>query len=192
MTLTRLAATRNDDDGFTLVELMVYSIILTVVLGVVASMYLSLNATQQVVSTTVDASSQAQVAADSIETGVRNSSAFSLTAPSVGTQFLRARVATGTTTIVWKCAAWYYSTAGGGTIRYKVSTTAIAAPSEATAATWSKLATGVAPSTGTTIFSVSADTVTFGFNVKSGTEPVAKVVSSAVQRAGLWVSAPCF
>jgi hypothetical protein len=170
---------------------MVYSVILAVVIGVVASIYLSLNTTQGIVSTKVQATSQAQLAADSIETGVRNSSAYSLTAPTVSTQLLQARVATGTTSVVWKCAAWYYSTSKSS-LYYKTSATAIAAPTTATLSSWTLLATGVSPVTGATIFSSASQTVSFSFSVDTGNESAATVSSSAVQRAGLWVSSPCF
>lgn len=181
------------DDGFTLPELIMYGMLLTIVLAVAAGIMMSGTIAERTVRTVVGASTESQLASDSIETGIRNSSGYSVTVPSVGTQLLRARVAQGTTSVVWTCAAWYYTpNVANGSIWYKSSTTAIAAPTTSTLSTWTLLVDDVIPASGTTVFSTGSDQLSFAFKTLAGDDPPASASSSATSRADTWETAPCF
>jgi hypothetical protein len=183
----------NNDDGFTLSELAVYGALLGVVLTTAAGILISGTIAEKTVRVTVGASTESQLAADSIETGIRNSSGYAISTPSAGTQLLRARVAQGTTSIVWNCAAWYYSpNLSNGSIWYKTSTTAIANPTTANISTWTMLVDDVDPLTGTTIFSIGANQLSFAFQTEAGDDPPASISSSATSRASVWETPPCF
>ena len=180
------------DAGFTLVELLVYSALLTMVLSVVAGLMISALTTHTTVRTAFDAATDAQLAADSIESGVRNSTAFALSAPNGTDQLLRVRVPRGATgSITWVCAAWYYS-ASGDALRYRESTGAIAAPTPTALANWTLLASEVQPVSGSTVFTATGDRLTLAFTADAGTSSPAQASSIAVRRANDWVSAPCF
>jgi type II secretory pathway component PulJ len=180
------------EEGFTMIELVIAMMLLVLVLGIVGAMIGSLSSTSKTVQSFTSTSSSAQVAAESIERGIRNSSDFLLTTPSGTDQMLVARTAQGSTTLTWVCAAWYYSSANGGSIRYTSSSSAIAAPSSATLATWTLMATGVTPTTGSTIFSGSSPTLSFSFNgTSSGGGPVA-IASTALSRAGSSGTPACY
>lgn len=180
--------TPNDHDserGFTLVELLIYSMLLMIVLAIVGSMLVSTVTTSKKVDSVTTASTAAQLVADSVERGIRNSSDFHLTTPTGTDQLLVARTAQGGSTINWVCAAWYYSAAGGGTIRHTTSTTTIpAAPTAADLAGWTLLDTGVAPASGTAIFSATGSAVTVSFKGLAGNNAPVAISSSVFSRAG--------
>lgn len=186
----RLArVTRSADAGFSLMELIVYSLVLALVLAIVGGMLISLLATQKTVNTMNEASTAGQLAADSIETGVRNASAFTLTEPTATTQLLKARVAKGTATnIIWKCAAWYYTPINGGSIRYAESGSAITA----NVSTWLVLATGIKPTSGALIWGTQGEQLTIDFKALAGDDLPAIISSSAVSRAEVLESGTCF
>lgn len=182
-----------NDAGFTLSELAVYGALLGLVLTTAAGILISGTIAERTVRTVVGASTESQLVADSIETGIRNASGYSVTVPSTGTQLLRARVAQGTTSVVWNCAAWYYTpNLSNGSIWYKTSTTAIANPTTGNIATWTLLVDDVRPLTGTTVFSIGANQLSFSFQTLAGTDPPASISSSATSRASVWETAPCF
>jgi hypothetical protein len=183
----------NSEAGVTLVELLIYVVLLGVVFILVTTMLINSLNTQQTVYGVIGSSTQAQSAADSIETGIRSSSAFQLTAPSGTSQFLTARVPTGASasSITWSCAAWYWSSTSKQ-IRYKVSSTAIASVNDSTSASWSTLANGVIAGSGSTIFGGDTTQLTINFQATSGKGYPVGIKSSAVRRSDVWVSAPCF
>src|SRR5438309_1578089 len=99
------------EEGFTMIELIIAMMLLVLVLAIVGAMIFSLSSTSKTVQSLTATSSSSQVAAESIERGIRNSSDFLLTSPTGTDQMLVARTARGTTTLTWVCAAWYYSAA---------------------------------------------------------------------------------
>jgi type II secretory pathway pseudopilin PulG len=178
--------TEHDSErGFTLVELLIYSLLLLVVLGIVGAMLASTVSTSKTVDSVTSASTAAQIVSESVVRGVRNASDFQLTTPTGTDQLLVARTALGSATISWVCTAWYYSAAGGGTIRYTTSPTAIpAAPTAAQLASWQLLDTGVVPATGTGVFTAAGAQLNLAFNGLAGTRPAVSITSSAFSRAG--------
>ena len=180
------------EGGFTMIELVIALMLLVLVLAIVGAMISSLSSTSRTVRSLTATSSSAQVAAESIERGIRNSSDFLLTNPTGTDQMLVARTARGATTISWVCAAWYYSSANGGSIRYRSSSSAIAAPSASTLATWTLLATGVSPTTGSAIFTGSSPTLSFSFTGTSAGGGSVAFASTALSRAGSSGTPACY
>jgi type II secretory pathway component PulJ len=180
------------EEGFTMIELVIAMMLLVLVLGIVGAMIGSLSSTSKTVQSFTSTSSSAQVAAESIERGIRNSSDFLLTTPSGTDQMLVARTAQGGATLTWLCVAWYYSSANGGSIRTTTSPSAISAPSSSALASWSLLTTGVTPVSGTSIFSGASPQLTIAFNGSApGSAPVA-INSTAVGRAGSSGTPACY
>lgn len=185
------ATDARDDDGFTLVELVIAAMILVLVLAVVGAMMSSLSSTSRTVNSMTATTTSAQLAAESVERGIRNSSDFLLTSPSGNDQFLVARTAQGTSTLTWTCVAWYYS-AADGSIRYTMSPSAIAAPTSTTLPQWTLLTRGVTPNIGTGVFGGATPTLTIGFTGQSsGAGPVA-INSTVVSRAGSSGTPACY
>lgn len=182
---------REGDEGFTLIELIIASMILAVVLAIVGGMVMSMSTTSKTVRTLGSTSTSAQLATESIERGIRNSSDFLLTVPTGTDQMLVARTAQGGSTLVWVCAAWYYS-ASDGSIRYTTSSSAIPTPTSSTLSQWTLLTKNVSPVSGTTIFSGSSPTLTISFNdTSSGAGPIA-ITSTVVSRAGSSGTPACY
>ena len=179
--------------GFTLIELLVYMMLIGLVLAIVGTMMVNTMRTSSTVTSVTEASDAGQLAAHSIEKGIRNSSDFRLT-PVGSDQFLVARTALSGATLTWKCAAWYYSAAGDGSIRYTTSDAEILAPDAATLATWTLLDEGIEPvAPATTIFSKSgSDQLSISFYGLAGDHPPVAISSSAHSRAGAIGSPACY
>jgi len=186
------------ESGFTLVELIVYVSLLGIIITVVSGIFLSSLSAEKSVRTVVQATSLGQVAAQSVQAGIRNSSDFRLQSYSNNDQLVRARVAGSDSALTYGCAAWYYS-AADRTIRHKTSATAIAPPTAAQLATWLLLVDGVVPATttpvSTQIFTAdpaAPQQLDIAFEVASGgSDPNAAISSSAARRL-TEASAQCF
>ncbi len=184
------------DAGFTLVELLVASLLLSLVLAIVAGIFISITATQRNVSALTTTTSTAQLAAAAIETGVRNASDVSAVLTPSGTdQYFVVRTASQGATITWSCRAWYYSAANGGSIRSTQTAdgTKITAPTAAQLATWSLLATGITPRSGTGIFTGTSGGVTMAFNaVAAGDNKPIAIQTTVLKRTGVSEAGTCY
>jgi Tfp pilus assembly protein PilW len=103
------------EDGFTLIELLVYCMLLVIVVAIASGMLITVMKTSTTVTAMNDTTTSGQLAVDSIDSSIRNSSDFQLTNPSGTDQLLITRTAsTAAGPITWSCMAWYYSAAGKG------------------------------------------------------------------------------
>ena len=174
-------------------ELLIYSLLLIIVLGIVGAMLASTVSTSKTVNSVTSASTAAQLTSESVVRGIRNSSDFRLTTTTGTDQLLVARTAQGGALLSWVCAAWDYSSAGGGTIRYTTSPTTIPpTPTAAQLANWQLLDTGVVPASGTSIFSFTGAQLNLAFNGLAGTRPAVSITSSAFSRAGATGVPACY
>lgn len=181
-----------DQRGFTLVELLVYMVLLILVLAVAGGLLSSTLRHSATIRAVDESSTAAQLAADSIESGIRNSSDFSLTSQPGGDQMIVARVASTDATLTWSCAAWYYSVANSS-LRMSRSATAIVAPTTAELASWTLLVDGVKPISGSEIFTTTAGRrLVIAFNGLAGDHPPVAITTSAFSRAGATGSVSCF
>ena len=185
-------ATKHRDEGLTLIELLVYCARLVLVIGAVGGVLSSVLGASTTVRTVTAGSTAAQLVADSVATGIRNSSDFRLTVPSGTDQLLVSRKAGSDGALTWGCAAWYYSAAGGGSIRYKYSAATIVAPTAAELASWTLLNEGVTPVTGSTVFTATGSMLNVSFNGTTPGRPPVRIASSALSRAGASGSLTCF
>jgi Tfp pilus assembly protein PilW len=178
--------------GFTMIELVVAAMLFVVVFTVVGGIFLSLVRTQQTVDVLTGSANSGQLAANSIENGIRNSSDFQLSA--VGSdQLLVARTAGSGTTLSWACTAWYYSAAGDGEIRSTRTTgAAIDAPTSAELADWTLVLEGVAPSAGSTIFSVSGPQLTVSFEATAGDHSATAIDFTVIPLTGVTGVSTCY
>lgn len=187
-----MSRTVPEERGFTLVELLVYMMLMVLVLAVAGGLLSSTLMQSATVRTVDESSTAAQLAADSIESGIRNSSDFSLTSTVGDDQMIVARVASNDATLTWSCVAWYYS-ATEGSLRMLRSDAAIAAPTSAQLASWALLANGVEPISGSAIFSTTAGRrLVIAFNGLAGDHPPVAITTSAFGRAGATGSVSCF
>ena len=153
--MRRLMERLRRDDGITMVELIVVILLGVLVLTTVGGVYLSTVGVQQIVGTMNQTTTDGQLAARSIDGGVRNGSEFEVTTLPSGDQLLLVRTLDGTDAATWHCRAWYFDASGDGAIRTRTAadSTVIVAPTATQLAGWTLLIEGIRPSTGTTIFS---------------------------------------
>jgi prepilin-type N-terminal cleavage/methylation domain-containing protein len=115
----RVARGREPDGGFTLVELLVASMISVIVLGLVGSLFLKTMQTQRSVEDAAGTTNNAKVVFDDLQSSVRLSgevdvraAADMTTTPADGkgdVLVLKSRVNEGVVTsrTTWRCVAWY-------------------------------------------------------------------------------------
>jgi prepilin-type N-terminal cleavage/methylation domain-containing protein len=178
----RFRAALGDDAaaGFTLIEMMVATLLFALVGAVVGAIFISTLQAQQTVSGVSSSTNAAQSAANVIDSTLRNASGYAVSA-SASDQLLVARVAGTGSTLTWSCRAFYYS-ASAGTIRmYNGSVgTKITTPTPSALATWTLLTSSVTPRTGTTIFTdVDGVTAQVAFDVTGASKKVAMQFSTS-------------
>ena len=185
----RLRSAASRDEGLSMAELLVYSVLLGGVLLLVGSLLINSLRTERTVTTVVDATTAAQLATRSIDGAIRNSSGFVLTPVAPSDQVLLARVSNEDG--VYRCVAWYYSDSEG-TIRTTSSATKILPVSWSTAdkrKSWTLLAEGVQPAAGKAstdpilaVSGVTSSMVKLDFRVLAGDNPPATISSSVAVR----------
>ncbi|MEO7545526.1 MAG: hypothetical protein ABIT21_04435 [Terrimesophilobacter sp.] len=180
------------EKGFTIMELLVYSLLLSIVIAMVGGMIISTLRVSNTVVSMTRTSTSGQLVAKSVVTGIRNSSDFRLTSPAGDDQLLVARAATFDSTVSWRCLAWYYSTAGDGAVWFTSSPTAILPPTPADLSNWTLLASDVQPVSGTTIFNALNERLSLSILGLDGLNLPIDIRSSATSRAGASGSLVCF
>ena len=155
----------NDEAGYTLVELLIYSSLLVLILTVVGGILLNAMKSEQEVIASADANGVSQLIASSISSGMRNATEIDVPGSAHGPndQFLVLNTVSSDpdkTADDHVCQAWYYTEAKGGALYYQREATpeAINATSPTNLSGWTLLGSGLTR-TGQPIFS-AADTVT--------------------------------
>lgn len=173
-----------DDEGITLVELIVYVVIAALVTGLMAGIFINGLRSQTAATDRDTATGRAGVVTNSLQTSLRNATAVN---PATGSgNTLIAVVTTGTSG--WQCRAW--SLTSTGNLVYKASSTSF---SVASTAGWTVLASGVKGSfAGGKVFSSSSATqVRYAFSVttSASTVPISGAVTAQATMSG---AGPCW
>jgi prepilin-type N-terminal cleavage/methylation domain-containing protein len=147
------ARLRVDDEGFSLVELVIATAILSIILLAVGGLMFSTTITQRSVSAVTGASSSAQTAADGIRTQLRNAAEFRLTTVDAHDQLLVARVAGAGTATAYVCRAWYFAVDERElrTRTWAVAGSTALPTGPSGVATWELLLSEVTPRSGSTV-----------------------------------------
>ena len=180
-----------EESGFTLIELLVYALLLSVVIAIAGGMIFSAVTASKTVTGMTENSTTGQLVANSVVTGIRNSSDFQLSDTVGADQLLVARRAGSSTTINWSCVAWYYS-AADSSVRFTSSASPILPPTPAELATWTLLANNVQPGSGTHIFSALNERLSMSILGLDGIHRPIDISTSATSRAGASGSLTCF
>lgn len=158
------------ENGFTLVELLVYMVLAVVVLLIVGGVLINTLTTERTVRDATQASNTGQLVAKSVGHGVRNASDIWLSAPGVVPELLMVRTVGSDATPNWFCQAWSYDS---GEVRTSTSTEAImTGQTSSTVTSWTLLADGVEPvvesAVAQPVFGVSGRQVTLNLDVSTG------------------------
>jgi Tfp pilus assembly protein PilV len=180
--LTRLR--ERPESGMTLVELLIYSLLLVVVLVVAGGIMISSLQSQQTVSTVSSAASTGQLVSTNVSQGIRNASAFQVSTPTGLGDLLRSRTVSVTSAGVatWQCQAWFRTS--GGRFYIKSASSAVAAPAvEADLATWTLIAEGVElPPGASQAFNASSGQLTLAVSVTADDAAPVLISTTIVSR----------
>lgn len=187
------------DRGFTLIEMLVASMVSITVLAIAGGTLISGLRTQVSSGSVTDAANTAQQIVRSVQAGVRNASAITVTSnATTGTQLLLARtVGSNPNSTVASCQAWYYTPLNGGAV-YTTKTTpasVISLPSGGPQGVWTILGSGVSPAdpvTGKVFNAPSGGRVELKFDVAAGKHPYVLINTMTYTSQSATVSAPCF
>ena len=190
---------KKGEKGFTLVELMISTTLSIIVLAIAGGVLISGLRTQEVARTVTNATNTAQQIVHSIQAGVKNASAITVTSNSAtGTQLLLVRtVSSDPNSTAPSCQAWYYTPANGGAVYTTKTTpaTAITLPSGGPQGKWTILGTGVSPAdpvTGKVFNAPSGGRVDLKFDVAAGSHPYVLINTMTYNSQSTSVSSPCF
>lgn len=185
------------DSGFTLVELLVSSALVTVVIVVVGGVLVSSMRADETVRSVTTSTTDGQLVANVIDGGMRNSTAVAVSTAADGvSSFAVARVA-GTSGA--ECVAWFYD-AEVDTIFRRASPSAIAAPEPGSVgAEWIPLSAGIVPDVdgaGTEYPVLAAEGsrgLTLRYAVETGSGPSSLFITTITGRAPSTNASPqCF
>jgi len=188
-----------DQSGFTLIELLIASGLSIIVLVIAGGIMIAGLRTQEIARSVTEAANTAQQIVHSVQAGVKNASAITVTSnPVAGTQLLLARtVSLDPTSTAPSCQAWYYTPANGGAV-YTIKTTPstpITVPTGGPQGVWTILGTGVTPAdpiTGKVFNAPSGGRVELKFDVAAGSHPYVLINTMTYNSQSTSVSAPCF
>jgi type II secretory pathway pseudopilin PulG len=190
---------KENSQGFTLIELLISSGLAIIVVGIASGILINGIRTQDTANTVTNAANVAQQVVRSIQTGVRNASAITVTSdPVAGTQLLLARtLGSDPATTAASCQAWYYTPANGGAVYTKRTTpaSAISLPASGPQGSWTLLGSGISPSdpvTGKVFSAPSGGRVELKFDVAAGSHPYVLMNTMTYVSLSATVSAPCF
>jgi len=185
--------------GFTLIEMLITTGLTLMVIVVAGSVLISGLRAQETSRSVTDAANTAQLIVRSIEAGVKNASAITVTSGATpGSQLLMTRtLSMDPNSIAPSCQAWYYTPDGGGTVYSTKSTPAatILIPMGGVQGAWTLLGTGISPAdsaTGKVFNAPSGDRVELNFDVAAGLHPYVLIKTMNYRTQTTTVSAPCF
>lgn len=180
----------------TLVDLLVYSVLLLIVIAITGALLVSGLRTQRATVDVGAATTRAQAAMSDLERAVRNAAEAKVYAVS-GAGFAQVAAggsgnllitktriaAAGSSTASWRCARWYFDSTRSNpdgssgallTSTYTPVTTSASAITVATAKTWNRVTSVSGPVTGTAVFTQHARGVAISLNATiQGHDPVA-------------------
>ena len=187
------------DRGFTLIEMLITSMLSIIVLAIAGEMLISGLKTQEVAGAVTDAANTAQQIVRSVQSGVRNASAITVISDAVnGTQLLIARtVGSDPSSTIASCQAWYYTPSNGGAVYTTRTTPAslISLPSGGPQGIWTIIGQGVSPKdpvTGKVFNAPNGGRVELKFDVAAGVHPYVLIDTMTYTSQSATVSAPCF
>ena len=187
------------DKGFTLIELLVSTGMTLIVVVIGGGVLLHGIRTQDTSDAVTSAANTAQQIVRSIQAGVRNASAITVTSdPVTGTQLLLARtIGTNPNSTAASCQAWYFTPTDGGKVFTKRTfpATVISLPNGGPSGSWTLLGAGVTPSdpvTGKVFSAPSGGRVELKFDVAAGSHPYVLMNTMTYSSRSTTVSSPCF
>jgi type II secretory pathway pseudopilin PulG len=188
--LQLLSTSKKDQQGFSLIELIVYTLISSMLLTVVASVFISLYSVQEDVLQSGKSAGELQLVAASINYGVRNSTAVSLSETAAG-QLLLAETLTGADEAGTVCQAWWFD--GEGMSMYASSgPTRESLPTTSSTSGWMLLSDSIDALEEAPLFAQIGNTVEFSMKSTNAQGIVTEIRSRISGRGQYSESSTCF
>lgn len=169
---------RRDDDGISLIELIVYVLVASVLLLATAAILTNSWSTQRNVTNVTNATNRGQVMTSTIERAMRNAIAFDVSADG-STLVVH-------TSLIGSLACQGFSL-GTGESRMSLKASTLGASS-----TWPVWQPGIAQRGSTPFFAETGTTVAYTFDITTTAAPVRFSGQAAARSASTGVSAPCW
>ncbi|GAA1671364.1 hypothetical protein [Microbacterium lacus] len=167
-----------DDDGLSLIELIVYFLIASIVVLATAAILVNSWTTQRNVTNVTEATNRGQVITSAVERAMRNAIAFDVSADG-STLIVHTSLGSGL-----ECQGFSLAT---GESRMTARSTALGASS-----TWPVWQPGIAQRGSTPFFAETGATVKYTFDITTTAAPVRFGGQAAARSAATGVSAPCW
>lgn len=179
--MTQAAKGARDDAGLTLIELIMYMLLASVLLGAMATILVNSWSTQRDVQTTNEATNRGQLIGQSIERAMRNAQAFDV---STDGTLLRVDTRLGGSR---RCQGFWMN--GGAAY---MTTSASALPSAVTPDWPDPWQSGVVQNGSTRFFEQDGLSVTFTFDITTDSAPVRFQGEAAMRTPATGGSSPCW
>ncbi|KHK99171.1 hypothetical protein LK09_03965 [Microbacterium mangrovi] len=173
-----------DDGGFSLVELIIYVVVLGVITAGIAVMFVNIWKTQASVTDQTDATARGQVISSQIEKAMRNAVAFKVTDAGLSSTLATGPVLEVATDLSGSNACMGFNLGGGSA---QLAMTSGGALSSASWRTWEP---GVVQHYTDDFFTQSGTTVSYSFDVKSANGPTVHFQGTAYMRNITWGALP--
>ena len=167
------------DAGLSLIELIIYMLLASLLLGAMATILINSWRTQEDVTSVSDATNHGQIMGSAVERAMRNALDFEVDA--TGT-VLRVRTSLG-----GGMACQGFLLADG---EARIATSSGALPADPAA--WGDWESAVAQNGSTPFFIETGDTVTYTFDIRTEAAPVRFSGEAAARSVATGVSAPCW
>jgi hypothetical protein len=169
----------HDDAGLSLIELIVYVLLSSIIVLTTAMILINSWNTQENVTSTSDATTRGQSMGAAIERAVRNGLSFD-----ISTDGTTLRVRTSLPGRLG-CQGFLLST---GQARLTQSSAALASP----ATTWASWQQGIAQDGATKFFVADGQTITYTFEIETESAPVRIVGEASTRSTPTGVTSPCW
>lgn len=185
--------TSRRDAGFTLIEMIVSTLLFSLVMVAVVGVFLSTSSAERTVRSMTSATSAGQLVTRSMEEGLTNAAVPIQVTAIGGDALVLATTASKGTALGWSCSAWYYS-ADDGTIRSTSSAGAITGVTASSQRSWTLLADDVSAIGSTPVFGPAGttDAVDVSFRVDGGQAGHVAFETTITSQTTVNGSAPCF
>jgi len=171
---------RDAESGITMVELLIYSVLAIVVLGIVGNILIQSLGVDKSVRNRSEATRIGQLVATAVQSDVRNSTEVTWSSTAAG-ELLTMTTRNAAGAISCKYDAWYFSNASGS-IRKKTSTTAVTAPTASQLETWTLLGDQIAKDGSNSVFTRSGLNVDLRFLALAGNADPVLITTTVVSR----------
>jgi type II secretory pathway pseudopilin PulG len=181
---------RDDDQaGITLVELLIYSMLAIVVLGIVGNILIQSFTLDKSVRSRSEATRIGQLIATAVQSDVRNSTEVTWSGSASGEMLtMSTKNAAGVISCTYD--AWFFSSADGS-IRKKASSTAIATPTAAQLATWTLLGDRISRDGASNVFTRTGLKVDLRFLALAGSAKPVLINTTVVSRGTTLEASQC-